>query len=50
MNQWQVEGAGSGYVKQSHINPSDEVLFLLGVPKVVVEAVSVTEAERAATR
>ncbi len=50
MNQWQAEGAGSSYVKQSHINPSDEVLFLLGVPKVVVEAVSVTEAERVATR
>jgi hypothetical protein len=50
MNQWQAEGVGLGYVRQSRINPPDEVLFLLGVPKVMVEAVPVTEAERAAAR
>jgi hypothetical protein len=48
MDQWQAEGADSGNLKLSHINPPDEVLSLLGVRKVVVEAVPVTEAERAA--
>jgi len=50
MDQWQAEGADLGHMNLSHINPSDEVLSLLGVPKVVVEAVPVTEAERAAAR
>jgi hypothetical protein len=41
--------ADLGSLKPPHINPSDEVLSLLGVPKVVVEAAPVTEeAERAA--
>jgi hypothetical protein len=50
MAQWQAEGADLGHLKLRHINPSDEMLSLLGVPKVVVEAVPVTEAERAAAR
>jgi hypothetical protein len=50
MDQWRTEGAGLGRVNHSHINPPDEVLSLLGVPKVVVEAVAVTEAERAVAR
>ena len=50
VNRWQVEGAGLGYLKLSRINPPDEVLSLIGVPKVVVEAIPVTEAERAAAR
>jgi len=48
--QWQAEGADLGHLKLPHINPSDEMLSLLGVPKVVVEAAPVTEAERAAAR
>ena len=50
MAQWQAEGADLGRLKPPHINPSDEMLSLLGVPKVVVEAAPVTEAERAAAR
>jgi hypothetical protein len=49
VSQQQAEGAPSGDLKPLHINPSDKVLSLLGVPRVVVEAVPVTEAERAAT-
>jgi len=48
--QWQVEGADLGHLKPPHVNPPDEVLSLLGAPKVEVEAAPVTEAERAATR
>jgi hypothetical protein len=50
VNQWQAEGAGLGYPKLSRINPPDEVLSLIGVSKVVVEAIPATEAERAAAR
>ncbi len=50
MNQWQAKGAGLSYTNISRINPPDEVLSLLGVPKVVAEAIPVTEAERAAAR
>jgi len=50
VDQWQSEGAGLGHMKLSHINPPDEVLSLLGVPKVIVEAAPVTEAERATAR
>jgi hypothetical protein len=50
MAQWQAEGADLDHLKLPHINPSDEMLSLLGVPKVVVEAAPVTEAERAAAR
>jgi hypothetical protein len=50
MDQWQSEGADLGRVKLSHINPPDEMLSLLGVHKVVVEAAPVTEAERAVAR
>jgi hypothetical protein len=49
VSQRQAEGASSGYMKPPHVNPSDEVLSLLRAPK-VVEAVPVTEAERAAAR
>jgi hypothetical protein len=50
MAQWQAEGADLGHLKLPHINPPDEMLSLLGVPKVVVEAAPVTETERAAAR
>ena len=50
MAQRQAEGADLGHLKPPHINPSDKVLSLLGAPRVVVEAVPVTEAERAAAR
>jgi hypothetical protein len=45
--QRQSEGAASENLRPPHVNPSDEVLSLLGAPKVVVEAVPATEAERA---
>ena len=48
MTQRQSRGADLGHLKPPHINPSDEMLSLLGAPKVVVEAAPVTEAERAA--
>jgi hypothetical protein len=44
----QSEGAAVESLKPPHVNPSDEVLSLLGAPRVVVEAVPATEAERAA--
>ena len=50
MAQRQAEGADLGNLKPSHINPSDKVLSLLGAPRVVVEAVPATEAERAVAR
>jgi len=50
MTQRQAEGTDLGHLKPPHINPSDEMLSLLGAPKVVVEAAPVTEAERAAAR
>jgi len=43
------EGAAAGSLRPPHINPSDEMLSLLRVPKVMVEAAPATEAERAAT-
>jgi len=48
ISQRQAEGADLGAIKPPHINPSDKVLSLLGVPRVMVEAALVTEAERAA--
>jgi len=48
ISQQRSEGAALDRLKPPHINPSDEMLSLLGAPKVVVEAVSATEAERAA--
>ena len=48
--QRQAEGADLGHLKPPHINPSDEVLSLLGTPKVEVEAVPAREAERVAGR
>jgi len=50
ISQRQAEGADLGTIKPPHINPSDKVLSLLGVPRVVVEAAPVTEIERAAAR
>jgi len=50
ISQRQAEGADLGAIKPPHINPSDKVLSLLGAPKVVVEAVPVTEVERATPR
>ncbi len=44
----QSEGTAVESMKPPHVNPSDEVLSLLGAPKVMVEAAPVTEAERAA--
>jgi hypothetical protein len=45
----QAEGADLGHLKPPHINSSDEVLSLLGAPKVVVEAMPAIEAERVPT-
>jgi len=50
ISQRQSEGVAVNSLKPLHINPSDEMLSLLGVPKVVVEAAPVTEAERTAAR
>jgi len=50
MAQRQAEGADLGHLKPPHINPSDRVLSLLGAPRVVVEAVPATEAERVTAR
>jgi len=50
VSQRQSEGAPLGHLKPPHVNPSDEVLSLLRVPKVVVEAVPASEAERATAR
>ena len=48
INERQAAGAALGHLKPPHINPSETVLSLLGVPKVEVEveAVPTTEAER----
>ena len=48
VSQRQAEGADLSHMKPPHINPSDEMLSLLGAPKVVVEATPVIEAERMA--
>jgi hypothetical protein len=50
ISQRRSEGAAVSNLKPPHINPSDEMLSLLGAPKVVVEAAPVTEAERAAAQ
>jgi hypothetical protein len=50
ISQRQSEGADLDSLKLPHVNPSDKVLSLLGAPRVVVEAVPATEAERAAAR
>jgi len=50
VSQRQAEGADLGALKAPRINPSDKVLSLLGTPRVVVEAIPATEAERVATR
>jgi hypothetical protein len=42
-----AEGIASESLKPPHVNPSDEVLSLLNAPGVEVEAVPVTEIERA---
>jgi len=48
--QRQAEGAALGHLKPPHINAPDKVLVQLGAPKVAIEAVPVTESERAAAR
>jgi hypothetical protein len=50
ITQRQAEGAALGHLKPPHINPSENVLSLLAAPKVVVEGVPATEAERATVR
>ena len=50
ISQQQADGVAQGHLKPPHVNPSDEALSLLRVPKVVVEAVPVTEAERTTAR
>jgi len=50
ISQQRSEGAALERLRPPHVNPSDEVLSLLRAPKVVVEAVPATEAERAAAR
>jgi hypothetical protein len=44
----QSEGAALESLKPPHVNPSEDVLSLLRAPRVEVEAVPATEAERAA--
>ncbi len=46
MAQRQAEGADLNHLKPPHINPSDEVISLLGTPRGEVEAVLATEFER----
>ena len=46
VSQRQTEGAALGHLKPPHINPSETVLSMLGVPKVAVEAAPVTEREQ----
>jgi hypothetical protein len=48
--QQQAEGAPLGHLKPPHVNASDKVLVQLGAPRVAVEAVPVSESERAAAR
>jgi hypothetical protein len=51
ISQRRSEGAAVNNLNPPHINPSDEILSMLRAPKVVVEAVPVTEeAERTAPR
>jgi hypothetical protein len=47
ISQRQAEGVAPGHLKPTHVNPTDKVLSELGAPRVVVEAVPATEAERA---
>jgi len=46
--QRQAEGVDSGHLKPPHINPSDEVLSLLGTPRGEVEVAPAIEFERIA--
>jgi hypothetical protein len=50
VSQRQAEDAPPGYLEPPHVNPSDEVLSLLKVPQIVVEAAPVIEVERAAAQ
>jgi len=50
ISQRQAQSVASDHVKPTHVNPTDKVLSELGAPRVVVEAVAVTEAERATAR
>ena len=46
ISQRQAEGAALGHLKPPHMNPSEKVLSMLGVPKVVVEAAPASEREQ----
>ena len=48
--QRQAEGADLGHLKPPHINPSNEVLSLLGAPRIAVEAVPAAKVQRTAVR
>jgi hypothetical protein len=50
VSQRQVVGIDMGHLEPPHINPSNEVLSLLIAPRVVVEAMPVTEGERVGAR
>jgi hypothetical protein len=50
MAQQRAEGADPDHVHPTRVNPSEEVISLLKSPKVVVEAIPATEAERAVAR
>jgi hypothetical protein len=50
ISQWQAKRVAPGEQKLPRVNPPEEVLSLLRVPKVVVEAAEVTEGERAPVR
>ena len=50
ISQRQAQSVAPDHVKPTHVNPTDKVLSELGAPRVVVEAVAVTEAERATAR
>jgi len=50
ISQWQDKGVAPGEQRLPRVNPPEEVLSLLRVPGVVVEAAPVTESERSAAR
>jgi len=50
MAQRRAEGADPDHVHPTRVNPSDEVISLLKSPKVLVETIPATEAERATAR
>ena len=50
ISQWQAKGVAPGDMSLPRVNPPEEALSLLRVPKVVVEAAPVTEGERMPAR